>query len=222
MSRFVGFLRSLLNDAALLTFGVLIGGAGLALVLSASGLEIRAPIARPGQDSTRSAFDGRVTWRSGGTKAPESRDPAASLATIQIGPVPGAVATEIVGELTLAGIPTRVTLQGGKGLYRVLSEPMGAMAAARLIPTLAHGGLSVRIRMLTEGTARLDFGVHPTEQVAESVADRARKFGIVVDTLVESGAVIAVGPLPRMTIDEIVRTLRARSRFMTFSIHSDH
>jgi len=206
-----------------LALGVLLGGAGHVLVLSMSGLEIRAPSTRIAPDSPSSALDERVAARPGGVQASEQRDSATSgLATIRIGPVPGAVATEIVGELTLAGIPTRVTLQDGKGLYRVVSEPMGATAAARLAPALTRGGLSARIRVLTEGVARLDFGVYPTERAAESVADRARKLGVTVDTLVESGAVIGIGPLPRVTIDEIVRILRARSRFTTFSIRPDH
>ena len=140
---------------------------------------------------------------------------------LRIGPVPGAMATEIVGELTLAGIPAKVTVRDERRLFRVVSGPMSAEAARSVTAVLAGDGLPTSARALPDGSMQLDFGVYPTAAAAETVAGRARRQDVAASVVVEGGAVITVGPHPQATIDEIVRTLRGKSRIVTFAIRRE-
>jgi len=148
---------------------------------------------------------------------PEARGP---LVLLQIGPVSSAVATEILGELTLAGFTARVSSRGGLQVFRVLSEQLRADIASRRAGELTAAGFPARVRPLPGGLAQLDLGVYPTAEGAEAVVGKVRAKGVVVSALPEGGPsrLITVGPHPQATIDEVARALRAKFRGVRFVV----
>lgn len=112
--------------AIVLVAGVLVGAFGLVVVLLLSGLEIPAirrdardtlgPAQPPAVSPTRvkDAAPGPPTAPNSGVppRAPQvprrTTEAGGPLLLLRVGPVPGDVATEIVGELTLAGFTARV------------------------------------------------------------------------------------------------------------------
>ena len=152
-----------------------------------------------------------------GPTSPEARGP---LTTLQIGPVSGAVATEILGELTLAGFTARVSSRSTLQVFRVLSEPLRADIAPRRASELTAAGLPARVRSLPGGLAQLDLGAYPTAEGAEAVVRKVRAKGLVVSAQREGGSsqLITVGPHPKDSIDEVVRALRAKFRAVRFVV----
>jgi peptidyl-tRNA hydrolase len=139
-------------------------------------------------------------------------EPVGPLTILQIGPAPGPLATDILGELTLAGFSARVSSQGGLQVFRVLSNRLPAEMAQRRAGELTALGLPARVRLLSGGFAQMDFGVYPSAEAAEAVASKVHANGVDASVVTEGGPtrLITVGPHPRSTIDQIVRSLRAK------------
>lgn len=139
-------------------------------------------------------------------------EPVGPLTVLEIGPVPGPLATDILGELTLAGFSAHVSSQGGLQIFRVLSNRLPAELARRRAGELTAVGFPARVRLLSGGFAQLDLGAYPSAQAAESVASKVRANGVDASVTTEGGPtrLITVGPHPRSTIDQIVGSLRAK------------
>lgn len=120
-----------------------------------------------------------------------------SFYLVQMGPIASSDrASEIAGQLTLAGFAARTTRREEPQLFRVVTDPLLQEVAERSAVALAQQGYHPAVNILADGRAQLDFGVFPSEEGVAAFAQRVRKVGFNAQVTREGGTfyMITLGP----------------------------
>jgi LysM repeat protein len=125
---------------------------------------------------------------------------------VQIGPIASSDrASEIAGQLTLAGFAARTTRRDEPQLFRVVSAPLLREVAERRAVALAQQGYHPGVNILADGRAQLDFGRFPSEEGATAYAQQVRRVGFNAQVTREGGTfyTITLGPYQQPAVDAI-------------------
>jgi len=129
-----------------------------------------------------------------------------SFYLVQIGPIASSErASEIAGQLTLAGFAARTTRRDEPQLFRVGTGPLLREVAERRAVVLAQQGYHPNVNVLADGRAQLDFGTFPSEEGAAAFAKQVRRVGFNAQVIREGGTfyLIALGPYQQPAVDAI-------------------